>query len=56
MMKKVEKSNKDIINEELRVSPAARKIAAEKIDPQSIKGSGKNGLSFKRGCNEFNGY
>ena len=44
----IEKSNKDIINEELRVSPAARKIVAEKkIDPQSVKGTGKNGLILK---------
>ena len=33
---------------ELRVSPAARKIASEKkIDIQTIKGSGKNGLVLK---------
>ena len=40
--------NKEINNNELRVSPAARKIASEKkIDIQSIKGSGKNGLVLK---------
>ncbi len=36
------------INNNLRVSPAARKIASEKkIDIQTIKGSGKNGLVLK---------
>ena len=40
--------NKEINNNELRVSPAARKIASEKkIDIESIKGSGKNGLVLK---------
>ena len=32
----------------MRISPAARKIASEKkIDIQSVKGSGKNGLVLK---------
>ena len=54
-MKKL-KTNQKRNDKNLRVSPAARKIASEKkIDIQSIKGSGKNGLSFKRRCNEFNG-
>ena len=36
------------MSNELRVSPAARKIASEKkIDIQTIKGSGKNGLVLK---------
>jgi len=40
--------NKKIENTEPRVSPAARKMAWEKkIDIQSIKGSGKNGLVLK---------
>jgi len=42
-----EKNNK-IKDKELRVSPAARKIATEKkIDIQSVTGSGKNGLVLK---------
>ena len=37
-----------IIKNNLRVSPAARKIASEKkIDIKSIKGTGKNGLVLK---------
>ena len=39
---------KETNSNELRVSPAARKIASEKkIDIQTIKGSGKNGLVLK---------
>ena len=45
---KVEEKNKNIISADLRVSPAARKIASEKnIDLKSIKGSGKNGIVLK---------
>ena len=45
---KVENENNEITNNGLRVSPAARKIASEKrIDVQTIKGSGKNGLVLK---------
>ena len=45
---KSEESSKKIINNEPRISPAARKIALEKkIDVSSIKGSGKNGLVLK---------
>ena len=46
---KVQKEdNKKSIRPDLRVSPAARKIASEKkIDIQSIKGTGKNGLVLK---------
>ena len=44
----LEEENKKIPNNELRVSPAARKIASEKkINIQTIKGSGKNGLVLK---------
>ncbi len=44
----IEEEIKKVANVELRVSPAARKIASEKkIDIQSIKGSGKNGLVLK---------
>ena len=43
-----EEKNKEITSNEIRVSPSARKIASEKkIDIQSIKGSGKNGLILK---------
>ncbi len=39
---------KDFNDNQLRVSPSARKMASEKrIDIQSIKGSGKNGLVLK---------
>ncbi len=45
---KVEEKNNNIVNTDLRVSPAARKIASEKkIDLKSIKGSGKNGIVLK---------
>ena len=44
----VTEESKEIINNDLKVSPAARKIASEKkIDIQSVKGSGKNGLVLK---------
>ena len=43
-----EEKNKETTSNEIRVSPSARKIASEKkIDIQSIKGSGKNGLILK---------
>ena len=39
---------RETIDKDLRVSPAARKIASEKnIDLKSIKGSGKNGIVLK---------
>ena len=41
----IENKEKDVIKKDVRVSPAARKIASDKkIDIQSIKGTGKNGL------------
>ncbi len=44
----VTEESKETINNDLRASPAARKIASEKkIDIQSVKGSGKNGLVLK---------
>ena len=44
----IEKNNKEEVDDELRVSPAARKIVSEKnIDIKSIKGSGRNGLVLK---------
>jgi len=48
VLEKEHSENKEINNNDLRVSPAARKIALEKkIDIQTIKGSGKNGLILK---------
>ena len=45
---KLENENNETTENSLRISPAARKIASEKkIDVQSIKGSGKNGLVLK---------
>ena len=44
----IENKEKDVIKKDVRVSPAARKIASDKkIDIQSIKGTGKNGLVLK---------
>ena len=45
---KKEKEEENEIHNEIKVSPAARKIVSEKkINIQSIKGSGKNGLVLK---------
>ncbi len=43
-----EEKNETVTNNQIRVSPSARKIASEKkINVQLIKGSGKNGLILK---------
>ena len=48
ILNEVHDEAKETNSNELRVSPAARKIASEKkIDIQTIKGSGKNGLVLK---------
>ena len=48
ILNEVHDAVKETNSNELRVSPAARKIASEKkIDIQTIKGSGKNGLVLK---------